>query len=139
MFKNSLRNETGFTLIEIVVIIAIIGFLAAIAIPRYLDSVKDARIMAAQGAIAEIKSRLSSAQFKYIIANNGVAPTSFNLYTYAISSACYGSAVNLANVGNDFSLRVSITPFSPNILINVDKVTGVAVNVQSKFKAAGDP
>ncbi len=135
-----IRNEKGFTLIEIIAVLVILGILAAVAIPKYLDISAQARILAAQGAIAEVKGRLSSAQAKYMMANSGNAPTSTTLYTYATGASAYVNAANLANVGTDFT--VATAGASAPITITVSAVGGVVLgvgnNVVGNFNGAGD-
>lgn len=50
------RNERGFTLMELMVVIVIVAILAAVAVPLYINYVKDARRTEAKGAIAAIIS-----------------------------------------------------------------------------------
>jgi prepilin-type N-terminal cleavage/methylation domain-containing protein len=132
-----MRNQKGFTLIEIIAVLVILGILAAVAIPKYLDISTRAREMSAQGAIAEIKGRLSMAQAKYMMANSGSAPNSTTLLAYANAPAQFVNQTNLMNVGPDFNLTSAVG--TGNITITVTNVGGINIaNNIANFVAAGD-
>ncbi|CAN2042714.1 MSHA pilin protein MshA [Candidatus Magnetomoraceae bacterium gMMP-15] len=59
--KKALRNKEGFTLIEIIVVLVILGILAAIIVPKYFDLEQDAGEKAAQGVVAELQTRANLA------------------------------------------------------------------------------
>lgn len=64
------RTHKGFTLIELVVVIVILGILAAFAIPRYVNTTTDARIAAVNGLAGGLRSAVSLAKAKYQIVGN---------------------------------------------------------------------
>ena len=57
--KRPGRNEDGFTLVEIIAVLVILGILAAVAIPKYFDLQSDARRKSMEGAMAEAVGRVN--------------------------------------------------------------------------------
>ncbi len=86
MLKMKLKNQKGFTLIEIIAVLVILGILAAVAVPKYMDLQVEAKQKAAQGQVAEIKGTLSSAYGKAMLAGNGNATAADVLLNAGISS-----------------------------------------------------
>lgn len=56
MFAKSRRNNAGFTLVELAVVVVIIGVLAAFAVPRFLASVERSKAAEAFNYLATVHS-----------------------------------------------------------------------------------
>ena len=70
MFKNFHKDNRGFTLVELMVVVVIIGVLTAIAIPVYNASTAKAEESACQANLRMIDSAIQ----QYKMNNDGKAP-----------------------------------------------------------------
>ena len=66
---TSKRNQQGFTLVELIVVLVILGITLAVAVPNYLTLISDADNATAMQAVAEGKTRLNY-QFAITLLSN---------------------------------------------------------------------
>lgn len=59
MMKSNMNNAKGFTLIELMIVVAIIGILAAIALPAYQDYTKKAKYAEVTAAVGAVRTAVN--------------------------------------------------------------------------------
>lgn len=99
MIQRMKRNEKGFTLIELMIVVAIIGILAAIAIPNFLNyqcKAKQSEAKANLGTIRSMQEAYFAEYDEYAVTMNAIGFSSKGdaRYTYTTSST---------NVTEDFT------------------------------------
>ncbi len=104
-------NQKGFTLVELMITVAIIAILASIALPSYQDSVRQTRRAAAQADLMELAShmeRLYTANSTYD-ASTALPNTGSDFYDYSFPSAPTASTFTIQAVPKTGTAQASDT------------------------------
>jgi len=131
-----MRAQTGFTLIELMIVITIVGVLAAIAIPQYQDYVTRAKLMEGLSLVAQAETSVAAAfqDYSYIpLTGNSTGSNSFDLPAATSISGRYVTSVevaggsgkgvitityNVANVGGELTAASDKLTLSPDTYLH---------------------
>lgn len=72
--RTQRAGQQGFTLIELITVIIILGILAAVVVPKYMDLTAKAKEGAAKGAVSEGLARINLGYANYVLQTNGATP-----------------------------------------------------------------
>ncbi|MES1998588.1 MAG: prepilin-type N-terminal cleavage/methylation domain-containing protein [Pseudomonadota bacterium] len=101
------KIQKGFTLIELMIVVAIIGILAAIAIPQYQDYTTRAKLSKVHAAVESVKLAVATA-----LQESGSLPASF------ASAGLAGSGPTLTNEISAFTM-----PAAGQITVTLQNIT----------------
>lgn len=135
-----MSDHKGFTLIELMIVVAVIAILAAIAIPSYLGIQRRAARSEAKANLEAIALALEG----YMAENNDYGPV--GTYVYICGDNCTKSAFapafipglgTIANLGGgyDYNYQITVTtaPPSPAFRIDANPVRGRVVGDMAPF------
>jgi type IV pilus assembly protein PilA len=115
--KQILKNKNGFTLIEIMVVIAIIGILAALAVPKYQDYIAKTRITeglslaaAAKLAVTEVYSGKGAADMSEATQETFKSTTTNSVKEVRIEKTGAITVVYQSSVAPDGANELNIMP-----------------------------
>jgi type IV pilus assembly protein PilE len=139
-----MKKQTGFTLVELLIVIAIISIIAAIAVPSYMDNVRQTKRTEAQAALVQLSQameRYYTVNYSYEGAANGgsdtgaPAATTFpSTQSPATGTAAYNLTISAATA-SDYTLTA--TPAGAQTADPCGTLTLTSTNVRGDGGPAG--
>ena len=100
--KNT-TSQNGFTLIELIIVMVILGIMAAVAVPRYLDSIENAEAAAEDAVISSIRAGLKQAANDSLYTNGRASWPTNPFHALAEEVAGYTTNNTLADVDGEWT------------------------------------
>lgn len=140
-----MNAQKGFTLIELMIVVAIIGILAAIAIPQYQNYIAKSQVSRVMSELGGLKTAVETCLLEGVEADCQTGATASNLLGAAVTDVPTGVTINITLASSTASIEGNFKASAASILHDkklkwsrdADGVWTCATNVDDKFKPTG--
>lgn len=109
-----MRKQAGFTLVELIVVIVILGILAATALPRFVSVSSDARFAALNGLAGGLRSSVALVQAKYYSSGTNTSPVQMADGVTTVVVGTSGAASGIPTAAGILNAIQDYTGFFPD-------------------------
>jgi len=115
LVKGARRGQAGFTLIEMLIVIILLGILAAIIIPQVSVTTDDAKLSALKSDLTSMRNAIEL----YYVQHNNVYPGEHDITGGAPADAAAANSTEETATARSFSRTSSISPRRTGLRINM--------------------
>ena len=132
-----MQNQRGFTMIELIVVIVILGILAATALPRFINVQSEARVASVNGLVGGLRSAAALARAAWLVAGTNPATVLMDGQSVAMSTTTGYPLATALGIGVAMQ---SLDGYTPNYVptpVTFTPTGGTAATCQANYAVTG--
>jgi MSHA pilin protein MshA len=112
-----MRGKNGFTLIELVMVIVILGILAAVAIPKFFDLSGSAKVSAEKGVVGGVRAGIATYYANQCASGTCAYPATLDAATAGAACSakdvCFSNVLGQGGITSDWTKATATTYTGP--------------------------
>jgi general secretion pathway protein G len=122
---SNMRKNKGFTLVEILIVVVILGILAAIVIPQFTDASTQSKVSSCKTTLTSLRSQIELYKIQHNDVPPAIATFEAQMTTYSDATGATVAAKDATHPYGPYIQMVPINPWNDSVTIGAADAAGV--------------